>query len=261
MANSVPSTDTPSLLARLDGVAAYDLVVVARRHLSPAVLELVCEGDLSGFTAIPGNDLMMAVPLEGSDGTFRRRYTIRRHLTDSNQIVFWIDTTADGPGSRWAKETPIGSTIEAIGPRGKVTLDELADWHLFVGDLSFLSAAYAMAEAIEPPGQALFVFEIDDPKDVVLPTLDDLIGVTFCVVERGGRSFDDATGLQASLDALEFPSDLGHVYIGGELSVVGSLHAALLERGLGKEQINAKPYWRLGVANMAHGEPKKVEVS
>jgi hypothetical protein len=257
MANSIPSTDTPSLLARLDGVAAYTLVLAARRQLSPAVLELVCEGNLSGFTAHAGNDLMLAVPIEGGDGSFRRRYTIRRVLKERNQIEFWIDTTADGPGSRWAKDIPIGSSIEVIGPRGKVTLDELADWHLFIGDLSFLSAAYAMAETIEPPGQALFIFEIDNPEDIVLPTLDDRIGVTFCVVERGGRTFDDAAGLQASLDALDFPADLGHVYVGGELSVVGSLQAALLKRGLAKEQINAKPYWRLGVANMAHGEPKK----
>ena len=44
-----------------------------------------------------------------------------------------------------------------------------------------------MAEAIEPPGQALFIFEIEHEADALTPELDEGIGVTVCFIERGGR--------------------------------------------------------------------------
>jgi NADPH-dependent ferric siderophore reductase len=252
-----PPTDTKSVLARLDGASAYDLTILKRTALCPSMISLVLEGQLAGLKVAPGNDLMVAVPVDGGDGSFRRRYSVRRIDHDQDTLELWIDTSAGGPGSSWAAQAPIGSHVEAIGPRGKVVLDEMADWHLFMGDLSFLPAAYAMAESIDPPGQAIFVFEIDHEHDALVPTLDDRIGVTVAFVERSGRSHDDPTGLLTSLEALELPSDLGHVYVGGELSVVAALRARLLERGFESSAIDAKPYWRLGVANMAHGEPKK----
>jgi NADPH-dependent ferric siderophore reductase len=145
--------------------------------------------------------------------------------------------------------------IEAIGPRGKVTLDPLADWHLFLGDGSFFAAAYAMAEAIEAPGQALFVFEIDHAEDALTPALDEGIGVTVCFIERSGRALGDPAGLLAGLAALDLPPDEGHVYVGGELGVVAALRRALADHGFENGAVDAKAYWRLGVANLAHGEP------
>jgi NADPH-dependent ferric siderophore reductase len=223
--------------------------------LSDALAEVELTGDLHSLRALPGNDLMLAVPVTGGDGSFRRRYTIRRSTESS--VTLWIDVTAAGPGATWAHSAPLGSTIEAIGPRGQVTLDPLADWHLFIGDLSFLSAAYAMAEAIEPPGQALFVLQVDDEAHLVTPILDDAVGVTLCVIERTGWGPSDPVGLLAGLGALELPEDEGVAYVGGELSVVAAVRSALLERGFSAEAIRSKPYWRLGVSNLAHGEPKK----
>ena len=37
------------------------------------------------------------------------------------------------------------------------------------------------------------------------------------------------------------------------ISKIGSL----LDLGLTAAQVSAKPYWRLGVSNLAHGEPDK----
>ena len=259
--STTPPTDTSSLLGRLEGVAAYELRLAARRQLAGPMVELVLDGDLAGLGALPGNDLMLAVPVEGGDGSFRRRYTIRQHLPGSSTLRLWIDTSAGGPGSRWAAEAPIDSIIEALGPRGKVSLDEMADWHLFIGDLSFLPASLAMAEAIEAPGQVIIILEVDDPGDAIAPELDEGIGVTFAVIERAGRALDDPAGLLAGLAAIELPTDEGHVYVGGELTVVAALRAALRTRGLEGQVVDAKPYWRLGVANLAHGEPKKDDLA
>ena len=252
-------TDTKSLLARLDGAAAYPLTLRARSMITDVLAEVKLDGDLDSLRSLPGNDVMLAVPVDGGDGSFRRRYTVRRSTETS--LTLWIDVTAAGPGATWARSAPIGSTIEAIGPRGQVTLDPLADWHLFIGDLSFLSAAYAMAEAIEPPGQALFVLQVDDEAHLVTPTLDEAVGVTLCVIERAGWGPSDPVGLLSGLRALEFPDDEGVAYVGGELSVVAAVRAALLERGFTTDAIRSKPYWRLGVSNLAHGEPKKDDLA
>ena len=200
---------------------------------------------------------MLAVPVVGGDGSFRRRYTVRSFDEAAGTMTLWIDITAGGPGAVWATSAPIGSPIELVGPRGKVTLDELADWHLFIGDLSFVSAAYNLAEAIEPPGQALFLFEVDDRSDVPVPTLDEGIGVTLGIIERDARRLDEPAGLLAGLASIELPDDDGHVYVGGELSVVAAVKRSLLDLGLTAAQVSAKPYWRLGVSNLAHGEPDK----
>ena len=253
----LPPTDTPSLLARLPGVTALALTIVAKADLSPAIIELELAGPLEGLVAAPGNDLMLAVPVEGGDGSFRRRYSIRSIDAHTGRLRLWIDRAAGGPGARWAATAELGTTIEAIGPRGKVTLDTLAGWHLFIGDLSFLSAAYNMAEAIEPPGQALFVIEADERSHLPIPALADGIGVTMGIIERHGRGLDDPTGLLAGLAAIDFPEDDGHVYVGGELQVVAAVRRSLIERGITAEQISSKPYWRLGTSNLAHGEPQK----
>jgi NADPH-dependent ferric siderophore reductase len=250
-------TDTKSLLRRLDGTAAYSLTLRKRTALSPSVVALVLEGEIDSLHPAPGNDLMFGMTLDGTDGSFRRRYSIRKINHETASLELWIETRAGGPGSQWALNAPIGSTIEAIGPRGKVILDPMADWHLFIGDLTFLPAAYAMAESIDPPGQALFIWEIDDTADALLPKLDDQIGVTVGFVERSNRAFNDPTGLLRSLEALELPRDEGHIYVGGELSVVAAIKKVLLQRGFSTDAVSAKPYWRMGVANLAHGEPKK----
>ena len=255
--STLPSTDTSSLLARLPGVAAAILEITDRTMISPKLVEIQLSGGVGPLSPQPGNDVMIAVPVVGGDGSFRRRYTVRSFDEAAGTMTLWIDITAGGPGAVWATSAPIGSPIELVGPRGKVTLDELADWHLFIGDLSFVSAAYNLAEAIEPPGQALFLFEVDDRSDVPVPTLDEGIGVTLGIIERDARRLDEPAGLLAGLASIELPDDDGHVYVGGELSVVAAVKRSLLDLGLTAAQVSAKPYWRLGVSNLAHGEPDK----
>jgi NADPH-dependent ferric siderophore reductase len=56
---------------------------------------------------------------------------------------------------------------------------------------------------------------------------------------------------------VELPAGSGHAYLAGELGVVAAMRRTLVERGLTPEQISAKPYWRAGRANAAHGEPER----
>ena len=53
-----------------------------------------------------------------------------------------------GPGTVVEGAATAGDRIDAIGPRGKITLRPNADWHLFVVDETGLPGALAMVEAL-----------------------------------------------------------------------------------------------------------------
>lgn len=251
-----PDPKTAALLART-GAKMVPLVLLRREVLTPRLIELEFGGPVEDLVGLPGNDIMIDLPTPDPATIARRRYSIRTIDLDSNRLRLWIDQSSHGPGATWAASLPTGSAVTVIGPRGQVSLDLEADWHLFIGDLSFLSAAYAMAEAIEAPGQALFIFELEHEEDIVLPSLPEGVTVTLVLVERGERLANDPSGLLAALAALELPALDGHIYLGGELRVIAALRQALRDQGVNEDTIHAKSYWRLGVSNLSHGEPKK----
>jgi NADPH-dependent ferric siderophore reductase len=138
-------------------------------------------------------------------------------------------------------------------------LDEVADWHLFVGDITALGSAYRMAQSIEAPGRAIFIIEIDHLDDALTAPFDEGIGITGIFVERQGRAKDDPAGLLSGLAAFAFPPDAGHAYLFGEFHVMKALRSALLDRGLDENDIHMKAFWRVGRGNQDHGEPDKSE--
>src|SRR5579872_1562684 len=250
-----PQPSTADLAHRL-GASAFCCAVVSSTALSPCVREVVLRGDAEVLAGRPGNDVMVRV--ETGDGRFvRRRFSVRSVDADANTFSLWVTTDHDGPASRWAETAIADDHLDVIGPRGKTFLNEDADWHLFVGDLTGLAAFYRLAESLASPGRAIFVVEIDHPDDMLTTTLDDGIEVTGVFVERRGRAMNDPAVLLDGLAAVAMPPDLGHAYVTGEFSVVKTIRAALADRGLGDDAVSHKSYWRLGRVNADHGEPDK----
>ncbi len=254
---AIPNDST--VLAERLGVAVHVLEVVDTCDLTPSMRRVRLTADsLDDFTYDPGQDLMFSIPLE--DGAVvRRRYTIRAY--DAVQSSLTVDAVVhgDGPGARWATTARAGDRIEAIGPRGKITVDPIAEWHLFVGDDSFLPAAFAMAETVPvasgAPRAVTVVLEVDgaaDEQPVAAPA-----PAVVQWVHREGRPPEDGTALLDALAGLALPPGSGHAYLGGEMAVVARLRGHLADRGMAREQLSPKPYWRAGVANAAHGEPDR----
>ena len=243
------------LAARL-GVLARSCSVVTQRRVSPSLIEVVLGGDAVALAGVPGNDVMVLV--EGARGErLRRRYSVRDVDADNDTLTLWISTTHDGPAARFLTALAADDVLDVVGPRGKIPLDPVADWHLFVGDVSALGAFYRMAEAIETPGRAIFIVEIDDGADALTAPFDDALGVTAIFVDRHGRAHDDPTGLLSGLVAFTLPPDEGHAYLFGEFHVSRAVRLALQDRGLRTDQMSLKAFYRLGRANGANGEPEK----
>jgi NADPH-dependent ferric siderophore reductase len=255
----MPSPDTSSLLARLgDEVSLWDLEVTATEALTPTMRRIRCTAPgLENLCYLAGQDFMLTVPSTGTT-TFRRRYTIRSFDPAAPSVDIDVVLHGDGPAAAWAASVQPGGRIEAIGPRGKVTVDPAAEWHLFAGDDSALPASLAMAESLPDPDRALVVLEVDGPDDEQQAHSADGREVPVHWLHRAGADPASAERLVGALDIIDLPSSgVGHAYLAGELGVVAKMRAALLGRGMTPEQISAKPYWRSGRANAPHGEPER----
>jgi len=230
---------------------------VATADLTPTMRRIRCTAPtLASFSYTPGQDLMLAVPTPSGE-TFRRRYTIRALDPTSPALDLDVVLHGDGPAAAWATSARPGDHVEAIGPRGKITIDPGADWHLFAGDDSAIPASLAMAESLPDPDPVIVVLEVDGTLDEQTTYVADGRKIRVRWLHRGGADPASSANLVAALEAVELPSGHGHAYLAGELGVVAAMRAALLARGMEAEQISAKPYWRAGRANAAHGEPER----
>ena len=219
---------------------------VARVHdLTPRMREIsLTSPELATFASVPGQDVALAFAT--SAGVVRRRYSIRR--ADAAGLTLDVDIVmhGDGPGMRWAKQAQPGMAIDAIAPRGKITLFPDADWHLFAGDATAVPAALAMIQALPNTVPSLGLFLVDDRAEQQ--------GVP------SGRTVEwqyAEDALRKALARAPLPKGSGHAYLAGEVALVTGLKADLLSRGWKAENISAKAYWNRGRPNAGHGEPEQ----
>ncbi len=256
MSSPTPLASSVDFAARIGATSAV-ATVVATDTISPTLRSVtLSHPDAVKLAGAPGQDIMIYVG-EHDGHARRRRYSVRSVDPVAQELTLWIATTHEGPGAQWARDAAVGDSVDVIGPRGKIFLDEMADWHLFVGGTVALGAFYRMAESIDPPGRAVFVVELPDPADAVTPVLDEAITPTGIFIDRGDRVAGDPAGILSALAAFDFPPDEGHAYLFGEFSVVRAAQSALVDRGLAPEQISLKAFWRAGRDNADHGEPTK----
>jgi NADPH-dependent ferric siderophore reductase len=133
---------------RLKGSYLLDLEVVGVDEVAPHVrLITMASSDLVGFEHTPGQDLLFEFP--DGDLALRRRYTIRRLDPAAGIADFEIEIhDGRGPATRWAAKAELGEHLEAIGPRGGISLRPTATSHLFVVDDSAMPAAFVLLEAL-----------------------------------------------------------------------------------------------------------------
>lgn len=241
----------------LAGVRTWSLQVVAVHDITPRMRRVQLSGpELETLEHLPGQDVMLIFPRDGAR-PIHRRYTIRRFdrgarpLLELNFVMH-----GDGPAARWARAARPGSGIEVAGPRGKITLAEDADWHLFAGDETGLPAALAMMEALPTGVPASGFFVVDGPAEEQPLGEAGGPGRALSWVHRGEAPEVDRD-LAAVIRAADLPAGRGHAYLAGELGLVAALQSCLQERGLPPEQVSGKPYWNRARANAGHGEPER----
>ncbi len=202
----------------------------------------------------PGQDLMLRIP--GSDGgVTNRRYTIRSADQADATVTVDMVVHGDGPGARWAAQATTGDSLDAIGPRGKVVLDDAAAWHLFIGDETALPGMSIMAESLLSGVPGVMVVELPEHVDGHDLRLAPDQHVEIRWIERADAEPGEVARLKAAAEEVPFLPGRGHAYVAGEMKVVRAVAAALVARGFDRSAIDAKGYWRRGGANAPHGEP------
>jgi NADPH-dependent ferric siderophore reductase len=231
----------------------WPLVVASVEDVTPNMRRIQLSGPtLTAFHYLPGQDMALGIQSNGG-GTVRRRYTIRRFDRDRRLLDLEFVMHGDGPGIRWARTARNGVAIEAIGPRGKITLAPDAQWHLFAGDATALPGVLAMMDALPAGVAAKAYLQVDGPEERQPLTSGDPKKTLTWRYEGGAGARD---GLVAAVAADGFSPDGGHAYLAGEVALVSALKAALSARGWTPDQISAKAYWNRGRANAGHGEPE-----
>ena len=242
----------------LADAALWPLEVTDSSSLSPSFRRVVLTAP--GIEALrhqPGQDLMLRVPL-GPERVVNRRYTVRSFDPDRKTVTIDVSLHGAGPGTDWISAARTGDHIDAIGPRGKITVRPEAAWHLFVADETGIPGALAMLESLPPGSAAAALFEVDtdaDEQELVAPRSGPF-DVRW--LHRDGRSVPGDPGpVLEAIAALELPTGDGHAYVAAEAGVVRAVTGSLGTRGLSAEQISGKAYWRRGLPNAEHGEPTK----
>jgi NADPH-dependent ferric siderophore reductase len=230
---------------RLKGSYLLDLEVVGVDEVAPHVrLITMASSDLVGFEYTPGQDLLF----EFSDGDLilRRRYTIRRLDPEAGIADFEIEIhDGRGPATRWAAKAEVGEHLEAIGPRGGISLRPTATSHLFVVDDSAMPAAFALLEALPAV----------TPVTAVLVTSH---GANLRPAPGGAPAISlvwlNQAETLAMLSDLHPTADTG-AYLFGERHLVRTAEELLIAGGLDRDAIASKAYWRRDQPNASHGEP------
>jgi NADPH-dependent ferric siderophore reductase len=242
----------------LADAALWPLEVIEAGELSPSFRRVVLTAPgIEGLRWLPGQDLMLRVPLT-DDKVVNRRYTIRKFDPTTHGVVIDVSLHGAGPGTDWISGAAVGDRIDAIGPRGKVTLHPDADWHLFVVDETGLPGALAMIEALPAEPAAIALLEVDGSADEQQPETQRAGRLDLHWLHRSGASAPgDPDPLVEAVAGLDLPTGVGHAYVAAEAGVVRGVSLVLTERGLRPDQISGKAYWRRGLPNAEHGEPTK----
>jgi NADPH-dependent ferric siderophore reductase len=234
----------------------WQLQVVESRLLTPNFQRVVLTAPgLEDLRCVAGQDLMLRVPR--TEGTVtNRRYTIRRFDPTRPAVTIDVALHGAGPGIRWIRGARAGDRIDGLGPRGKITLQDGADWHLFIADDTGVPGALAMVEALPANSTVKALLEVDTPDDQQEPISKHELQAELHWIHRVERSVPgDASLLMEALNEMELPTGAGHAYVAAEAGVVRDIQLLLTERGLSLDQISAKAYWRRGLPNADHGEP------
>jgi NADPH-dependent ferric siderophore reductase len=242
----------------LADAALWHLQVTEAAALTPSIHRVVLTApDIDGLQYAPGQDLMLRVPLLDNK-IVNRRYTIRRFDRAGKTVTIDVSLHGAGPGTDWIRAAEVGDRIDAIGPRGKVTVDPGADWHLFVVDETGLPGALAMIETLPSGSFATAIAEIDTPADEQEAAAHGGEGLDIHWLHRlGASSPGDPTRILEEVAAADLPTGVGHAYVAAEARVVREAARILTDRGLSPDRVSSKAYWRRGLPNAEHGEPTR----
>jgi len=161
-----------------------------------------------------------------------------------------------GPAATWAAAVQPGDAA-ALGPaRARYDLDPAAAGLLLGGDESAVPAIGTILAA-RPAGLPARVYlEVHDESDqpALAEAGDPAVSVTWLVRTGAGAGTAAPGDLLATALRAAGTGDGTRVWVGCEAHVVRGIRRDLLDRGVPREAMVTRGYWRTGVANHPDGD-------
>jgi NADPH-dependent ferric siderophore reductase len=231
-------------------------------RLSPQMVRVTLGGDeLEGFEiAGPTGHLKLYLRQEGQSeidlealaaprgqrppsAPISRTFTPRRFDAATNELDIEFYVHGDGPASRFATSAVPGQVVAVAGPSRPYRFVEGA-WHLVAGDETAFPAIGMILEALGAEARGLVVLEAADAAD--FPDLALPSGMALRIVVRGGGVA--GTAMVDALREVELAGDLVQAWVAGEAVAIRGARKVLLDRGVPRELLTTRGYWRYGEA-------------
>ena len=232
-------------------------------QLSPTMVRVTFGGeDLEGFNiAGPTGHLKLYLPQEGQheidfaalaaprgerppSAPISRTFTPRRFDEALGELDVEFFVHGEGPASNFATHVRPGTRIAIAGPSRPYRLEEGA-FHLIAGDETAFPAIAMILEVLPADASGCVLLELASLAD--LPELEARAGVE---VQPVLRSEDTPAGaeLVEALRAAPLGTSPVQAWVAGESVAIRAARKVLLERGVARELLTTRGYWRYGEA-------------
>jgi NADPH-dependent ferric siderophore reductase len=235
----------------VDRFALRARVTAVERAAARTRLIRIAGPALEGLHWIPGQHVRVLTggPLQHLGDLLRtslRSYSIWSYTGDQIELCVY-EHAEDGPGTRWAAGLSAGDEVSFRRPEGRLVLDRVAPYHLFVGEETATVAFGAMLRALPDDADAHAVLEaVDADARLALP---GKAATTW--VDRGRAPAAGSTLLVEALRAAELPEGAGVAYVAGEARTCQAVRTHLVrERGWPRRAVIVKPFWSPGKRGM-----------
>lgn len=182
-----------------------------------------------------------------------RTYTPRRFDREMCELDVDFVLHGEGPASSWASQAAVGQTLTVAGPGRSYAVDGEARWIVLAGDDSAIPAIATILEHL-PAGISARVFiEVVDAAEEHPLCPASNAAITW--LHRGEDPTRAGALLEAALRELPWPEEPGRVYVACEAGAMRRIRRHLLtERGMSRDHIVTRGYWRLGETDHPDGD-------
>lgn len=169
-----------------------------------------------------------------------RKYTIWNYEPIHQIIDVAICTFSNGKGANWVRTLEKGDTVYFKPPRGKLLLDDSADYYLMIGDITSLSHLYEIHRNL-PLNKKVFSFIYTYNQRDIFPDIDDSFPLDYYVI----NPLDPEVVKNKIISLLPDFEGEGIAYLLGDPNTVITLqHYFKNERNWNPKNLKAKPFWK-----------------